>query len=120
MPARRLLVVTYYHPPDPTGGHRWAAMGHWLRSLGHEVTTITTSAWGTLDDDLATDTHRTGDLVASDLLRRLLRRPPFASSTDSQATIVKPPLAVTRNVVPDFGLVTWVPAALTSHAEARA
>src|ERR1039458_5987114 len=77
MPPRRLLVVTYYHPPDPTGGHRWAAMGHWLRSLGYEVTTITASAWGTLDDALATDTHRTGDLVASGVLRRLLRRPPF-------------------------------------------
>lgn len=87
-------------------------MGHWLRSLGHEVTTITASAWGTLDDDLATDTHRTGDLVASGLLRRLLRRPPFASSTDPEATIVKSPLAMTRNAVPDFGLVTWVPAAL--------
>jgi glycosyltransferase involved in cell wall biosynthesis len=87
-------------------------MGHWLRSLGYEVTTITASAWGTLDDDLATHTHRTGDLVASGLLRRLLRRPPFASSTASKATIVKSPLAMTRNVVPDFGLVTWVPAAL--------
>jgi glycosyltransferase involved in cell wall biosynthesis len=112
MPARRLLVVTYFHPPDPTGGHRWAAMGHWLRSLGHEVTTITASAWGTLDDDLATDTHRTGDLVASSLLRRLLRRPPFASSTGSRATVVESPIALTRNVVPDIGLATWVPGAL--------
>ena len=89
-------------------------MGHWLRSLGHEVTTITASAWGTLDDDLATDTHRTGDLVASGLLRRLLRRPPFVPNTGSQATIVKSPLTVTRNVVPDIGLVTWVPTALTA------
>lgn len=114
MPARRLLVVTYYHPPDPTGGHRWAAMGHWLRSLGHEVTTITTNAWGTLDDDLATDTHRTGDLMASPLLRRVLRRPPLASGTDSQTAVAKPPLAVIpRVVVPDVGLVTWLPAAFT-------
>lgn len=87
-------------------------MGHWLRSLGHEVTTITASAWGTLDDDLATDTHRTGDLVASDSLRRLLRRQPFAASTGSRAAVVKSPIAATRNVVPDIGLVTWVPAAL--------
>jgi glycosyltransferase involved in cell wall biosynthesis len=97
-------------------------MGYWLRSLGHEVTTITTSAWGTLDDDLATDTHRTGDLVASSSLRRLLRRSPFAASVDAQfaasvdakATTVKPPLVMTRNLVPDFGLVTWVPAAFAA------
>jgi glycosyltransferase involved in cell wall biosynthesis len=115
MPARRLLVVTYYHPPDPTGGHRWAAMGHWLRSLGHEVTTITTNAWGALEDDLATDTHRTGDLMASPFLRRMLRRPPLASGTDSQAAVAKPPLSVIpRVVVPDVGLVTWLPAALTA------
>jgi len=115
MAARRLLVVTYYHPPDPTGGHRWAAMGHWLRSLGHEVTTITTSAWGTLDDDLATDTHRTDDLMASGLLRRLLRRPPLVSGPGSQALVAKAPLAVIpRVVVPDVGLVTWLPTALTA------
>jgi len=87
-------------------------MGHWLRSLGHEVTTLTTNAWGTLEDDLATDTHRTRDLVASNALRRLLRRPPFAANTASNATLVKSPLAITRNVVPDFGLATWAPAAL--------
>jgi glycosyltransferase involved in cell wall biosynthesis len=90
-------------------------MGHWLRSLGHEVTTITTSAWGTLDDDLATDTHRTGDLMASSLLRRLLRRPPLVQGSSSEVGIVKPPLAVIpRIVVPDVGLVTWLPAALAA------
>jgi glycosyltransferase involved in cell wall biosynthesis len=90
-------------------------MGHWLRSLGHEVTTITTSAWGTLEDDLATDTHRTGDLMASGLLRRLLRRPPLVSGTGSKTATVKPPLAVIpRIVVPDVGLVTWLPTALVA------
>jgi glycosyltransferase involved in cell wall biosynthesis len=90
-------------------------MAHWLRSLGHEVTTITTSAWGMLDDDLATDTHRTGDLMASGLLRRLLRRPPLVPGPGSQAETVKPPLAVIpRIVVPDVGLVTWLPAALVA------
>lgn len=90
-------------------------MGHWLRSLGHEVTTITTSAHGTLDDDLATDTHRTGDLMASGLLRRLLRRPPLVLGTGSESAIVKPPLAVIpRIVVPDVGLVTWLPSALAA------
>jgi glycosyltransferase involved in cell wall biosynthesis len=113
--ARRLLFITYYHPPDPTGGHRWAAMGHWLRSLGYQVTTLTTSAWGTLDDDFDTDTHRTGDLMASGLLRRLLRRPPIVPSTDPETVIVKRPLAVIpKIVVPDVGLVTWLPAALVA------
>ncbi len=90
-------------------------MGHWLRSLGHEVTTITTSAWGRLDDDLESDTHRTGDLMASGLLRRLLRRPALVSGAGSQGATVKPPLAVIpKIVVPDVGLVTWLPAALAA------
>jgi len=90
-------------------------MGHWLRSLGHEVTTITTSAWGALNDDLATDTHRTGDLMASGLLRRLLLRPPLVSGAGSQNVIAKPPLTVIpKIVVPDVGLVTWLPAALAA------
>jgi glycosyltransferase involved in cell wall biosynthesis len=92
-------------------------MGHWLRSLGHEVTTITTNACGTLDDDDATDTHRTDDLMASGLLRRLLRRPPLVPAASSQAAIVKPPLKmIPKLVVPDVGLVTWLP---TAHAATR-
>ncbi len=113
MPSRRLLVITYYHPPDPSGGHRWAAMGHWLRALGHEVTTITANGWGSLEDDSATDTHRTGDLMASPLLRKLLRRPPLTSGAGASTQTARAPLPVIPKVlVPDVGLITWLPAVL--------
>ncbi len=90
-------------------------MGHWLRSLGHEVTTITAGGWGPLPDDVTTDTHRTGDLMTSSVLRRLIRRPPLVSESSSKGETVKPPLAVIpRVVVPDVGLVTWLPMAFAA------
>ena len=43
-----LLLVAYFYPPcRDTGAHRPAAMAKWLRRLGHRVTVLTTSAYGT-------------------------------------------------------------------------
>ncbi len=109
MPARRLLVITYHHPPDTSGGHRWALMGKWLRTLGHEVTTIASAAHGGLPDDEATDTHRVGDLSSSATLRRLLRKPPAASA---EALAAPPSRLLTDVIVPDANLLTWTPGAL--------
>ena len=109
MPARRLLVITYHHPPDTSGGHRWALMGRWLRTLGHEVTTIASAAHGGLPDDELTDTHRVGDLSSSTTLRRLLRKPPAASD---EAVAAPPSRLLTEVVVPDANLLTWTPGAL--------
>ena len=36
-------------------------MAKWLRRLGHEVTVLTTSAYGALDDDGLDDVVRTAD-----------------------------------------------------------
>ena len=45
-----LLLVAYFYPPcRDTGAHRPAAMVKWLRRLGHRVTVLTTSAYGTRD-----------------------------------------------------------------------
>ena len=45
-----LLLVAYFYPPcRDTGAHRPAAMAKWLRRLGHRVTVLTTSAYGTGD-----------------------------------------------------------------------
>jgi glycosyltransferase involved in cell wall biosynthesis len=109
MPARRLLVITYHHPPDTSGGHRWALMGSWLRKLGHEVTTIASAAHGGLPDDEATDTHRVGDLSSSATLRKLLRKAPAASE---EAVAAPPSRLLTDVIVPDANLLTWTPAAL--------
>jgi glycosyltransferase involved in cell wall biosynthesis len=109
MPARRLLIITYHHPPDTSGGHRWALMGKWLRSLGHEVTTIASAAHGGLPDDEATDTHRVADLSSSATLRKLLRKPPASSP---EAVAAPPSRLLTDVIVPDANLLTWTPGAL--------
>jgi glycosyltransferase involved in cell wall biosynthesis len=49
--SRRILLVAYFYPPcRDTGALRPAAMTKWLRRLGHEVTVLTTSAYGPSDE----------------------------------------------------------------------
>jgi glycosyltransferase involved in cell wall biosynthesis len=121
--GRRLLIITYYFPPETSvGAHRWRAMSQWLRRLGHEVTVLTTRAFGTLPDD-ADGTDRTSDLAASSTLRRLLRRPqaqpaPGAatSRTGSKApgaprTSQKVPAILSDLLVPDAHVLGWDPVA---------
>ena len=84
-PGRRLLTITYYFPPETSvGAHRWRAMSRWLRRLGHEVTVLTTRAFGLLPEDDA-GTRRTPDLAASPPLRGLLRRPRLPTAGASPA-----------------------------------
>ncbi len=110
MPARRILVVTFAFPPGPfVGGNRWLAIGDHLRARGHEVTTLTTSAFGVLGDDAAQDVHRTSDLMASGVLRRILRRPPVPVAGGPPATASEAPAIATKVLVPDAYLASWVP-----------
>ena len=51
---RRVLLVAYFYPPcRDTGVLRAAAMAKWLRRGGHDVTVLTTSAYGADRDDTA-------------------------------------------------------------------
>ena len=111
-PGRRLLIITYYFPPETSvGAHRWRAMSRWLRHLGHEVTVLTTPAFGTLPDE-GEETERAFDLAASPALRRLLRRPPVSSPTaDAQMGESTPPAIVADLLVPDAHVIGWNPAA---------
>jgi glycosyltransferase involved in cell wall biosynthesis len=111
---RRLLFVSYYFPPDPAiGGARWEAMAEWLRRMGHEVTVLSSNTYGTPPTEEDPDTHRSGDLIASGVLRRLLRRPPLLrSATPSLALQKPPPWPFTDVLVPDVFLLTWLPGAL--------
>jgi glycosyltransferase involved in cell wall biosynthesis len=107
------LIITYYFPPESSvGAHRWRAMSRWLRRLGHEVTVLTTRAFGALPDD-AEGTERTFDLAASPALRRLLRRPPprAPAGAATQLGETKPPALVADLLVPDAHLLGWNPAA---------
>ena len=111
--GRRLLIITYYFPPESSvGAHRWRAMSRWLRRLGYEVTVLTTRAFGTLPEDTE-GTERVYDLAASPALRRLLRRPAPSGPAAGEAALgeAKPPALVADLVVPDAHVVTWNPAA---------
>ncbi len=60
--GRRILLVAHFFPPcRDTGALRPAAMTKWLGRLGHAVTVLTTSAYGTLPEDDAQGIVRTTD-----------------------------------------------------------
>ena len=112
-PGRRLLIITYYFPPEGSvGAHRWRAMSRWLQRLGHEVTVLTTPAFGALPAE-GEEIQRAFDLAASPALRRLLRRPPASSTTDGapQMGEAAPPAIIANLIVPDAHLLGWNPAA---------
>lgn len=107
MLRRRILVVSYFFPPDQTvGGARWAAMSSWLRRAGHEVTVLTTSTAGSLPGEEPW-TRRTGDLVSLPALRWMLRRPPLSAGETGVAAKKPVPRWFTDVVVPDELLLTW-------------
>jgi glycosyltransferase involved in cell wall biosynthesis len=111
---RRLLVVTYYYPPQPgSGANRWAAMVKYLRRLGHEVTVITAAPAG-LDRGTTDGIVRTGSLNSNRALRRLLLRPDRSSAAPSPEAIPTGilPAPLWRIIVPDPWLITWNPYAL--------
>jgi len=114
MPARTLLVVTYYFPPSTAiGGARWAAMARHLRAMGHRVTVVTSAAHGIPPDD-DPEVVRTPDLVAAGPLRRMLRRPPLPTAGGPVAVDTPAPGILTRVLVPDSHVVSWVPGALAA------
>ncbi len=117
MRPRRILVVTYYYPPNPSiGGHRWAAMTRCLREAGHDVTVLTTTMNGTLEDDAEQQVIRAWDLQAADGIRKLVRRAPMETAATGKGgaptTAAPAPRWMTHGLVPDSGIVAWVPAAV--------
>ncbi len=114
MPRRRILVISYFFPPDQTvGGARWAAMSSWLRRAGHEVTVLTTNAAGSLPGEEPW-TRRTGDLGSMPALRWMLRRPPLSAGETGVAAKKPVPRWFTDVVVPDELLLTWAARATVS------
>jgi glycosyltransferase involved in cell wall biosynthesis len=110
MTARRILVVTYAYPPMPSvGGNRWLAMSKYLRRAGHDVTVLTTAAFGRLPGPEEAGVVRADDLLAAPWLRTLLRRPPLPLAGEGATLEKSVPGIVTKVLVPDHHLVTWVP-----------
>jgi glycosyltransferase involved in cell wall biosynthesis len=113
MTARRVLVVSYSYPPMPSvGGNRWLAMTKYLRRAGHDVTVLTTTAFGHMEGAEEVGVLRANDLMQARWLRVLLRRPPLPQAGEA-APVDKPvPGVITKVIVPDHYLLTWVPFAI--------
>jgi glycosyltransferase involved in cell wall biosynthesis len=111
---RRLLVVTYYYPPQPgSGANRWAAMAKYLRRLGHDVTVLTAAPPGHRAGS-ADGVVRTPSLNSNPAIRRLLLRSDRSSaapSADATPSGVLP-APLWKVIVPDPWLLTWNPYAL--------
>ena len=109
---RHLVVVSYFHPPFPSsGGNRWVAMAHYLREAGHRVTFVASDAFGSLPEDDAQSVVRARDLKSMRLLRRALRRGPMPEAGRGAAVERPPSSLLTKLVVPDTHVVSWLPAA---------
>jgi glycosyltransferase involved in cell wall biosynthesis len=115
MPRRRILVVSYAHPPVPSvGGNRWLAMSKYLRRRGHEVHILTTSAYGALPGEAESGVHRSRDLIAAPWLRALMRRPPLSKPGEATSIDRPPQRLLTQLLVPDLYVATWVPFAVAT------
>lgn len=112
MTPRHLVVVSYFHPPFPSpGGNRWVAMAHHLRAAGHRVTFVASNAFGSLPDDETASVVRTRDLKSARLLRGTLRRGRMADPGRGAAVERPPSFLLTKVLVPDSHLVSWLPTA---------
>ncbi len=103
----RILLVAYFYPPSrDTGVLRPAAMAKWLRRLGHEVTVLTTSAYGLGDEDAAEDVIRTADvqrwrarLAGGDSIEALFDAPTYSGR----------PHPLSKVIVPEALAAAWLP-----------
>jgi glycosyltransferase involved in cell wall biosynthesis len=104
-----LLLVAYFYPPcRDTGAHRPAAMAKWLRRLGHRVTVLTTSAYGTEEAAPEEQVVRTADLQ---LLRARLRGRRRIDALYDSDTYSGRPHPLSRVLVPEPLVAAWAPLA---------
>lgn len=110
--GRRILYVAYFYPPSrDTGMLRSAAMVKYLRRLGHEVTVLTTSAYG---DDGEEDVVRTRDVQTWRARRQ--GRETIGALFDSPTYSGKPhPLS--KVLVPEALVAAWLPFARSRALE---
>jgi glycosyltransferase involved in cell wall biosynthesis len=105
--ARSILFVAYFYPPSrDTGAQRPAAMVKWLRRLGHRVTVLTTSAYGTLPDDEDAGIVRTAD---AQLWRARLRGKDRVDALYDSDTYARKPHFLSKLLVPEPLVAAWAP-----------
>ena len=106
-PRRRLLLVAYFYPPcRDTGVLRSASMAKWLGRAGHDVTVLTTSAYGTLPDDSVADVVRTAD--AQRWRAKLAGQDSIGAMFDSP-TYSGQPHPLSKVLVPEALVAAWMP-----------
>lgn len=114
MTSRRILFVAYFYPPSrDTGALRPASMVSHLRRLGHEVTVLSTAAYGRLDDDTGPQSNGpTGDISrAADLqlARARMRGQESVGALFDSDTYSGRPHPLSRVVVPEALALAWAP-----------
>ena len=112
-----LLLVAYFYPPcRDTGAHRPAALAKWLRRLGHRVTVLTTSAYGTGDAATEQGVVRSADLQR---LRARLHGHSRVDALFDADTYSGRPHVLSRIVVPEPLTLAWAPFALRDALRAN-
>jgi glycosyltransferase involved in cell wall biosynthesis len=102
--SRAILLVAYFYPPcRDTGALRPASIARWLRRLGHEVTVLTTSAYGDGDDRNAV---RTAD---AQRWRARLRGEDRIDALFDADTYSGRPHPLSRLIVPEPLALAWTP-----------
>lgn len=113
MTPRHIVVVSYFHPPFPSsGGNRWCSMARYLRETGHRVTFVASDAFGSLPDDGERLVVRAHDLKSTGFLRQVLGRGPMPAGGQGAAVERPPSTLLTKVLVPDAHVVSWLPAAV--------
>lgn len=110
MTGRRLLIVSYsFLPSRSVSGVRWGTLSKYLGRLGFEITVVTSRLGGGMPQADVPNVISPADFESSKLLRRALGRRERAS-----AKRAAPDAGgwLTKVVVPDGWLLTWVPFAL--------
>jgi glycosyltransferase involved in cell wall biosynthesis len=107
MTGRSILLVAYFYPPcRDTGVLRPAAMAKYLRRLGHEVTVLTTSAYGELGSDAAEGVVRTADVQR---WRARLRGADRIDALFDADTYAGRPHSLSKVIVPEPLALAWTP-----------
>jgi glycosyltransferase involved in cell wall biosynthesis len=107
--GRRLLLVAYFYPPcTDTGAHRPTALAKYLRRAGHDVTVLSTSAYGSLpgDGDREHRVERTSD---AQLWRARLRGAERIDALYDGDTYAGKPHPLAKLIVPEPLAVAWAP-----------
>ena len=110
MRPRRILLACHFYPPSQGAGvQRPLSMARYLRRMGHELTILTTGAFGALPDDAAENVVRSYDLQ---LLQARLHGHRQAVPILEAETYSNRPHPLSYVIVPEALALAWTPFAL--------